>query len=243
MSVTTVTVTVQAECEALFTYNILRASALDKQVNNDLSIASASQASPEKVNVEVEAYVPVNEYRIAKVAQPHQAGVVYVQSSLRYAVEDQPVVSVTQFTDLLVRSCVAVSVTISTHSTANTQALTLLNVVSEACPIFTAVNCGLSPVHNPIIAGIELAVNSSIFQFHDVCLPSILFVAMSCILAKVTALFAIVKAVAPVTSPVCVAFVTFAVLAVTAELFATSVSKSVICVANTLCGFQDVNCE
>ena len=81
-----------------------------------------------------------------------------------------------------------------THSTAICPALTLDIVVSVACPIFTAVNCGLSPVHNPIIAGIELVVNSSITQLHAVCLPSILFVAMSCILAKVTALFVIVVA-------------------------------------------------
>jgi hypothetical protein len=55
MSVTTVTVTVHAECDALFTYPILRASALERQVNSDLSISSASQASPLNVNVEVEA--------------------------------------------------------------------------------------------------------------------------------------------------------------------------------------------
>jgi hypothetical protein len=71
-SVTTVTVTVPAECEALLTYPILRASALDKQVNKLLSIASASQASQEKVNVEVEAYVPVKEYRIFIPVAHHQ---------------------------------------------------------------------------------------------------------------------------------------------------------------------------
>jgi len=41
---------------------------------------------------------------------PHQAGVVYVQSALRYAVEDQPVVSVTQFTDLLVSASIQAKV-------------------------------------------------------------------------------------------------------------------------------------
>lgn len=73
MSVTTVTVTVQAECEALFTYPILRASALDKQVNNDLSIASASHASHENVKVEVDAYVHVSEYRILIQLDHHHA--------------------------------------------------------------------------------------------------------------------------------------------------------------------------
>ena len=103
ISVTTVTVTVQAECEALLTYHILRASALDKQVNNDLSIASASQASQEKVNVEVEAYVQVREYRIF-IPLDHQAGVVYVPSSLRYLVVVHQFTSVTQFTDLFVNA-------------------------------------------------------------------------------------------------------------------------------------------
>lgn len=55
ISVTTVAVTVQAECEADFMYHTFLAAPLDKQVNNDLSIASASPASQEKVNVVVEA--------------------------------------------------------------------------------------------------------------------------------------------------------------------------------------------
>jgi len=87
------------------------------------------------------------------------------------------------------------------HSTAITQGLTLVIVVSVACHTFIPANCGLSSVSNHIISLTSQSASASISHVHAVLLPSILLVAMCCILANVTASSSIVQ-VAPLLETV-----------------------------------------
>lgn len=86
-----------------------------------------------KVNVVFPVLVGDQGTAVQNQPQDHQAGVVYVPSSLRYLVAVHPLTKVTQFTDLFVRADELDTVGTITHSTAITQADDLLIVVSVAC--------------------------------------------------------------------------------------------------------------
>ncbi len=101
--------------------------------------------------------------------------------------------------------------------------LLFLTNIAEAPSALSEENLALLPV--PVTSNLKLPLATAPIPTF---VPTLKVVSEELILAAVTALFAIVRAVSPVTSPVCVALVTLAVLAVTAELLATSVSKSVM---------------
>ena len=89
-----------------------------------------------------------------------------------------------------------------TPSTAITQALTLLSVVSVACPSSIPANCGESSVSNERTSLALFPVRASISPVPAVLLPNILLVGICCIFAKVTASSAMVVAKEPVPLPV-----------------------------------------
>lgn len=73
----------------------------------------------------------------------------------------------------------------TSHSTLMMPAPDRPSVVS-VFQIFTAVNCGVSLVQSPMSAGMAVVFSSSISHVPAVDLPSIRFVLMFCIFAKVT---------------------------------------------------------
>lgn len=86
---------------------------------------------------------------------------VMIALHLKLSTSKSVIVLLSAFNVLFVSVFVLDTVGITTPSTANTQALLLDNVVSEACHTLIAVNCGESPVANPSVvltcAGVLLA--------------------------------------------------------------------------------------